>query len=481
MKFDIKEEHLIIKPYKSHESIYVREQNGRYQEIRRVLSWLLIIAFIAIPFLQYHGQQAVLLNVVNQQFRFFAITFWPQDFILLASLLMVAAFALFFVTSWLGRVWCGYVCPQTVWTLAYIWVEHRIEGTRNQRIALDKQANSFNKLQKKLTKHFLWLLMSAVSATTFISYFIPTTVLYSDIVAFNCSGIVSFWLCFFTVCTYGNAGWLREKVCIDMCPYARFQAAMFDKNTLLVAYDKTRGEGRGARKIKDDAKQLGLGDCVDCNLCVEVCPTGIDIRNGMQYECINCGLCVDACDDTMARFNYQKGLISYTSEQQLLGGKPQQANVKVIAYGIFTVAISIATSYWISSRVPLETSILRDRNALYRTNYLGLVENTYTLKILNKTQQALHYQISVTGLEGASLTLPKDLKIAAGVMREIPATLSVNDYNLTQRVTDINFTIQAIEQPDITLQKMTKFYSDITMDSDNKYVNMKTDIRKYKE
>jgi len=477
MKFDIKEEHLIIKPYKSHESIYVREQKGNYQEIRRILSWFLIIAFIAIPFLQYNGQQAILLNVVNQQFRFFAITFWPQDFILLASMLMVAAFALFFVTSWLGRVWCGYVCPQTVWTLAYIWVEHRIEGTRNQRIALDKQANSLNKLRKKLTKHFLWWLMSVISATTFISYFIPVTVLYNEIVAFNCSGIVSFWLCFFTLCTYGNAGWLREKVCTDMCPYARFQAAMFDKNTLLVAYDKTRGEGRAPRKLKDDAKQLGLGDCVDCNLCVEVCPTGIDIRNGMQYECINCGLCADACDDTMARFNYQKGLISYTSEQQLLGEKSPQANVKVIAYGIFTVAISIATSYWISSRVPLETSILRDRNALYRTNYLGLVENTYTLKILNKTQQVLHYQISITGIKGANLTLPKELRIAAGVMREIPATLSVNDYNLTQRVTDINFTIQAIEQPDIILQKVTKFYSDITTDSDNGYASMKTNIR----
>ncbi len=522
MKFDIKEEHLIIKPYKSQGSIYIREQKGSYQEIRRVLSWLLILAFITMPFLQYHGQQAVLLNIVNQQFRFFAITFWPQDFILLASILMVAAFALFFVTSWLGRVWCGYVCPQTVWTLAFIWVEHRIEGTRNQRIALDKQANSFNKLQKKLTKHFLWLFMSAVSASTFISYFIPTIVLYGEIIDFNCSGIVSFWLGFFTLCTYGNAGWLREKVCTDMCPYARFQAAMFDKNTLLVAYDQARGEGRAPRKIKDNAKQLGLGDCVDCNLCVEVCPAGIDIRNGMQYECINCGLCIDACDETMARFNYQKGLISYTSEQQLLGNKLKRRylfslknittentkvlrttprrikslcrleepsvklsdsvvnsykrmNFKVIAYGIFTVIIAVASSYWISSRIPLETSILRDRNALYRTNYLGLVENTYTLKILNKTQQALHYQISVTGLEGASLTLPKDLRIAAGVMREIPATLSVNDYNLTQRVTDINFTIQAIEHPDIALRKMTKFYSDKD-DKSNDYAGIKTDI-----
>jgi len=467
MKFDIKEEHLIIKPYKSDGPIHVREQKGSYQEIRRILSWVLIIIFISIPLLQYNGQQAVLLDIVNQQFRFFAITFWPQDFILLASMFMVGAFTLFFVTSWLGRVWCGYVCPQTVWTLAYIWVEHRIEGTRNQRIALDKQPRSFNKLQKKIIKHFLWLLMSVISSITFISYFIPAAHLYSDILQLNCTGIVTFWLCFFTLCTYGNAGWLREKVCIDMCPYARFQAAMFDKNTLLVAYDKSRGEGRGPRKLKDDPKQLGLGDCVDCNLCVDVCPTGIDIRNGLQYECINCALCIDACDETMERFNYSKGLISYTSEEQLKGDIPKRMNVKIIAYGAFTVIIFVATSFWISSRIPLETSIIRDRHALYRSNYLGLVENTYTLKILNKTQQALHYQISVIGLHGSKLTLPKDLMIKAGVMREIPVTLSVDGYNLNKRITDISFNIQAIEQPDITLKKATVFYSG----KDNKYAS----------
>lgn len=459
MKFDIKEEDLIIKPYHSNQAIHVREQKGKYQAIRRVLSWFLICLFISIPFIQYNDQQAILFNIVDQQFRFFSVTFWPQDFILLASIFMVGAFALFFVTTWLGRVWCGYVCPQTIWTLAYIWVEHRVEGTRNQRIALERQANSFTKLKKKVIKHSIWLFMSAISASTFISYFIPAATLYSDIVQFNCSGIVTFWLFFFALCTYGNAGWLREKVCIDMCPYARFQAAMFDKNTLLVAYDKARGEGRAPRKLKDDPKKLGLGDCVDCNLCVDVCPAGIDIRNGIQYECINCGLCADACDETMERFNYQKGLISYTSEQQLLGKKPKRISFKILAYGLFTIIITLATSYWISSRIPLETSILRDRHTLYRTNYLGEVENTYTLKILNKTQQALSYKISVTGLKESSLTLPKNIKVAAGVMREIPVTLSVDGYSLSRRKTDISFSIIAIEQPDIRLEKKTVFYS----------------------
>ncbi|MCI2282139.1 cytochrome c oxidase accessory protein CcoG [Colwellia sp. MSW7] len=328
MNFDLQEENLIIKPYKSNESIYVREQKGVYQKIRRLLSWILIFIFISLPFIQYDGQQAILLDIAKQQFRFFSVTFWPQDFILLASIFMVGAFSLFFVTSWLGRVWCGFVCPQTVWTLAYVWVEHRVEGTRNQRVALDKQPMTFNKLQKKGIKHFLWLLMSLISASTFISYFVPVTQLYNNIVQLDCSGTVTFWLCFFTLCTYGNAGWLREKVCTDMCPYARFQAAMFDKSTLLVAYDKSRGEKRSPRKLKDDPKAFGLGDCVDCNLCVEVCPTGIDIRNGLQYECINCALCIDACDETMERFNYSKGLISFTSEQALSNEKSKESIIK---------------------------------------------------------------------------------------------------------------------------------------------------------
>lgn len=459
MNFDLQEENLIIKPYKSNQSIYVREQKGDYQKIRRLLSWILIFIFILLPFIQYNGQQAVLLDIVKQQFRFFSVTFWPQDFILLASIFMVGAFSLFFVTSWLGRVWCGFVCPQTVWTLAYVWVEHRVEGTRNQRIALDKQPMTFNKFHKKSIKHFLWLLMSFISASTFISYFIPVTQLYSNIIQLDCSAIVTFWLCFFTLCTYGNAGWLREKVCTDMCPYARFQAAMFDKSTLLVAYNKSRGEKRSPRKLKDDPKALGLGDCVDCNLCVDVCPTGIDIRNGLQYECINCALCIDACDETMARFNYSKGLISFTSEQALSNEKSKRTNYKVIAYGLFTMIIFTLTTYWISTRIPLEASILRDRNMLYRTNYLGIVENTYTLKILNKTQQDSHYKISVAGLENANLTLPKNLMVKAGVMREFPLTLSVDSEKMNQAIIDISFTIQSIEQPQVSLDKSMIFYS----------------------
>lgn len=460
MKFDIQEEQLIIKPYKSQTSVYVREQKGLYQKVRRYTNWLLMLIFIAMPFVQFNDQQAVLLDVVTQEFRIFNLTFWPQDFILLAGIFMVAAFALFFVTTWLGRVWCGYVCPQTVWTLAFVWVEHRIEGTRNKRMALDRAPWTLSKVTKKTVKHIIWQLMSLLTATTFISYFIPVNELYSTMFTFDWSGAVTFWVLFFALATYGNAGWMREHVCIHLCPYSRFQSAMFDKNTLLVAYDAKRGENRAPRKRKDDPKALGLGDCVDCNLCVDVCPAGIDIRNGIQYECINCGLCIDACDETMDKFNYPKGLISYTSEQKLAGKEVKRFNFKIVSYGALTLIFIVLLGMWISNRVPLEANIIRDRNALYRVNYEGIVENTYTLKILNKSQNPLHFDIDVLNIAYPKIKLPKAVLIEAGTMQEVPITLAINGDFLKSKITEVIFAIQSTEQPEIQLQKNTVFFRD---------------------
>ena len=459
MKFNIKEEHLIIKPYKSQTSVYVREQKGFYQKIRRYISWLLIFIFIAMPFVQFNDQQAVLLDVVKQEFRIFNLTFWPQDFTLLAGIFMLAAFALFFITTWLGRVWCGYICPQTIWTLAYVWVEHRIEGTRNQRMSLDKAPWTRNKIQKKTFKHLIWLLMSLFTATTFISYFVPVSELYITMLTLDWSGAVTFWVMFFAMATYANAGWMREHVCIHFCPYSRFQSAMFDKNTLMVAYDSKRGENRAPRKRKEDAKALGLGDCVDCNLCVDVCPAGIDIRNGIQYECINCGLCIDACDQTMEKFNYKKGLISYTSEQQLAGKLSNRFNLKLVSYASLTILLSGLLGFWLSTRIPLEANIIRDRTSLYRVNYQGVVENTYTLKILNKTQQALHFNIKVENLPSNKQKPPHNLLIAPGIMHEVPVTLAVDSFHLEKKMTNIHFIIQSIEQPEILIEKSTTFFS----------------------
>lgn len=459
MKFDIKEEDLIIKPYKSEGPIYVRQQKGIYQQLRQRIGWILMLVFIAIPFIPYNGQQAVLLDVANQQFRIFNVTLFPQDFTLLAWIFMAGAFALFFITTWLGRVWCGYTCPQTVWMMMFIWVEEKIEGSRNQRIKLDKSSMSKDKLLKKCAKHSVWLLISFLTATSFMAYFVPVGTLYGELITLEWSGIISFWVFLFAICTYGNAGFLREKMCIYMCPYSRFQSVMFDKDTLVVAYDEKRGESRGRRKRKDDPKQLGLGDCVDCNLCVEVCPAGIDIRNGLQYECINCGACIDACDQTMDKFGYDKGLISYTSEHQLEGKQTDKFRLKLVGYGTFTIMIFVVMAIWMALRVPIEASILRDRNTLYRVNYEGLVENTYTFRVTNKTQRTLNYSVTLNNEDIYSLSIPKSISIPAGEMLQFPVTVSADSYDLKRKVTEISFSIYSVNQPDIRIEKESKFYS----------------------
>ncbi len=377
---------------------------------------------------------------------------------ILALLFMVGAFALFFVTNWLGRVWCGYTCPQTIWMLMFSWVEQRIEGTRNQRIKLDKSPWSALKWRKKITKHAAWLVISLLTATSFMAYFIPAKSLYLEMFTLQWSGITSFWVFLFAFCTYGNAGFLREKMCNVACPYSRFQSVMFDKDTLVVSYDAKRGENRGPRKRKADPKALNLGDCVDCNLCVEVCPAGIDIRNGLQYECINCGLCIDACDDTMDKFGYQKGLIKYASEKQLEGKKTNPFRLKLVGYGVLTGVLIISMVAWVLQRTPIEASVLRDRNALYRVNYEGLVENPYTLTIINKTQQSLHYGVAIEGLPVATLSAPSSILVLPGVMKKIPVTVTADGYDIATKVTPVSFVITAVENPDIAITKTSQFY-----------------------
>ncbi|NSY32884.1 cytochrome c oxidase accessory protein CcoG [Pseudoalteromonas sp. JC28] len=458
MKFDIKEEDMIIKPYKQEGPIYVREQKGFFQKIRRNLGWFLMLTFVLIPWIPYNEQQAILLDFGKQQFRIFGATFLPQDFMILAWIFMVGAFALFFVTTWLGRVWCGYTCPQTIWMLMFTWVEHRVEGTRNQRIKLDKSNWDSKKVAKKTAKHAIWLIISVFTATSFMAYFIPAKELYLDMFTLEWTGLTSFWVFLFALCTYGNAGFLREKMCTVACPYSRFQSVMFDKDTLVVTYDSERGENRGRRKRKEDPKQLGLGDCVDCNLCVEVCPAGIDIRNGLQYECINCGLCIDACNETMNKFGYQPDLIKYQSEHQQAGKKSNPFRLKIVGYGAITVLILVTMVIWAFNRTPIEASVIRDRNALYRVNYEGLVENPYTLSVINKTQHDLTYTVSLKGLPDAKLTAPITTHIAGGDMALIPVTVTADGYELKGKRTPIQFTIESQQDANISITKDSYFY-----------------------
>lgn len=443
--------------------IYVRAQTGRWQKLRKYLGWVLMLMFVAGPWMTWNGRQALLFDVEQQRFQIFAATIWPQDLTLLALLLMISAVALFFVTTFLGRVWCGYVCPQTVWTFIFIWFEEKFEGPANKRRALDKAPWGVNKILRKTAKHIAWLAVSLLTGFTFIAYFIPAKELALEVLTFSTSFWVGFWVWFFTFCTYGNAGWMRTIMCTHICPYSRFQSAMFDKDTFTVSYDAARGEARGPRPRKADPKALGLGDCIDCDLCVQVCPAGIDIRDGLQYECINCGACVDACDQTMDRMGYEPGLISYTTEHKLQHGVTHVARPKLIGYGIVIAVMTAVFLYLASHIMPMGIEIIRDRNQLYRETSEGLIENTYTMKIMNKTLDAQVYRLDVEGLQDVTWLGPKEVKVNGGEILSLPISLVVDPYLLASPVSDVTFilTNSGLEEgdPKATLRNKSKFFS----------------------
>ena len=444
--------------YQAGEHIYVRAVYGFYQNLRRYTGWGLIILFMALPMLSWNGEQAILFDLAKQQYRIFNMTLFPQDLTLLAWVFIIAAFALFFFTTYLGRVWCGYTCPQTVWTFIFIWFEERFEGTANKRKRLDSMPWSFNKVWRKTAKHTGWIAVSTLTGIAFCSYFVPVNELYVDFFTFNASFAVTGCVLFFTVITYINAGWLRSIVCTHMCPYARFQSTMFDKETYIVAYDSNRGESRGPRRRKQDHKALGLGDCVDCDLCVQVCPTGIDIRDGLQYECINCGACVDACNETMDKMGYPRDLISYTSEQKLAGKKTHILRPKIIGYGailLIMVGVFVLNIINLSSA---EMDILRDRTTLYRETNEGLIENTYTLKILNKTVNTQTYELSFSGLIDAQLIGPEQIVIKPGEVLTQPISIAVDPYEYTQKKINITITLKSTSGDVEKIEQETSFF-----------------------
>ncbi|MCP3698626.1 MAG: cytochrome c oxidase accessory protein CcoG [Aliivibrio sp.] len=421
--------------------IYVRQSKGTFQKLRRYGAWFLLALFVLTPWISFGDRQAILLDIGSQQFNFFGTTLFPQDLTLLALLFVIAAFGLFFITTFLGRVWCGYLCPQTVWTFMYIWFEEKLEGPANKRRKQDQMKMTSNLLLRKALKHLAWIAIALATGITFVGYFVPVKELVVDFFTFNSDFLPAFWVIFFAGCTYGNAGWMRSIVCLHMCPYARFQSAMFDKDTYIVGYDPKRGETRGPRSHKKDPKTLGLGDCIDCNLCVQVCPTGIDIRDGLQYECINCGACIDACNETMDKMGYEKNLISYTTEHKLAGHKTHIMRPKLIGYGLVMLLMMGIFFVQIISVEPMGLDVLRDRNQLSRINSTGLIENTYTLKIINKTQQSQQYQLSVTGINNLTWYGEQSVNVDAGEVLSVPMSLGAQATELSKTITTIEFKI----------------------------------------
>ncbi|WP_248804804.1 cytochrome c oxidase accessory protein CcoG [Pseudomonas sp. MWU13-2100] len=402
--------------------IHTRSFSGLFRNLRLGGAGFLFLLFFGTVWLDWGGRQAVLWDLAESRFHIFGATFWPQDFILLSALLIICAFGLFAITVFAGRVWCGYTCPQSSWTWLFMWCEKVTEGERNQRIKLQAAPWGPNKLARRAAKHTLWLGISLLTGLTFVGYFTPIRPLAQELMTLQIGGVSLFWVLFFTAATYINAGWLREAVCMHMCPYARFQSVMFDKDTLTISYDATRGEHRGPRKRDVAPASVGLGDCIDCQMCVQVCPTGIDIRDGLQMECIGCAACIDACDSIMDKMGYARGLVSYTSEHQLQGGKTRLLRPRLIGYSAVLLIMIGALALALVERPMVSLDVSKDRG-LFRENSQGQIENIYSLKVINKTQQPQRYRLELQDSEGFQLQGKAELSLAAGEIVDLPVSV----------------------------------------------------------
>jgi len=405
----IPEREVVLSLYKSEDKVYARSVSGFYNQWRWVMVWVTQLFFYGVPWLEWDGRQAMLFDLDGMRFYVFGLIFHPQDLIYLSFLLIVSALSLFLFTAIAGRLWCGYTCPQTVYTEIYMWMEEKIEGDRIARMRLDDSKWNLNKVTRKSLKQFAWIAFGLWTGVTFVGYFVPMRELVPNIMQLQAGGWETFWVFFYGFATYGNAGYMREQVCKYMCPYARFQSAMFDGDTMTVTYDENRGEPRGSRSKKAGENANGLGSCIDCNICVQVCPTGIDIRNGLQYECIGCGACIDACDDVMDKMGYAKGLIKYTTQngmdnrwnrQQMLA---RLFRPRVLIYSAILMTMMIGMVVSIYYKPDFRLDVLRDRAVMARYTNDGKIENVYNLKLENESEVERDYDLKVTGLPNLAI------------------------------------------------------------------------------
>ncbi len=416
--------------YEAQKKIYPRSISGLFARWRWGMVFLTQLVFYGLPWLEWGQRQMVLFDLGARRFYIFGLVLYPQDFIYLTGLLIISALSLFLFTAVAGRLWCGFACPQTVYTEMFMWIEHKVEGDRSARLRLDQGAWTLEKIRKKLLKQALWIAVALWTGFTFVGYFVPIRELGAELLALQGSWQI-FWVFFYGFATYGNAGYMREQVCKYMCPYARFQSAMFDKDTLIVSYDVERGEPRGPRNKTVDYKAKGLGDCIDCTLCVQVCPVGIDIRNGLQYECIGCGLCVDACDTVMDKMHYPKGLIRFSTQNGLANHWSQSQMLRrvfrprVLIYTAVLAALCIAMLASLVTRTPLKVDVVRDRAALSRIVPGGKLENIYRLQIMNATEGPQRYRISARGLEGLEVASDAEVDIGPAESRWLAVRLQI--------------------------------------------------------
>ena len=434
--------------YAAQQKIYPRSITGTLSRWRWAMVWLTQLVFYGLPWLTWGDRPMVLFDLGARRFYLFGLVLYPQDFIYLTALLVISALSLFLFTAVAGRLWCGFTWPQTVYTELFLWIEKKVEGDRSARLRLDQGRWTFEKLCKKTLKQLLWLAVAAWTGFTFVGYFVPIRALAVELAALQGSWQI-FWVLFYGFATYGNAGYMREQVCKYMCPYARFQSAMFDKDTLIVSYDGMRGEPRGARAKKVDHRTQGLGDCIDCKLCVQVCPTGIDIRNGLQYDCIGCGLCVDACNNVMDKVGYSRGLIRFATQNAMASGwnKAQMLRrvlrPRVLIYAGVLIALTVAMVSSLYLRTPLKVDVVRDRAALARLAPGGKLENVYRLQIMNATEATRTYRISVSGLEGLEVVSESTTQVAPAQARWVAVRLQIPYDSLPAGSHTFQFKVQA--------------------------------------
>jgi cytochrome c oxidase accessory protein FixG len=433
--------------YEAQKKIYPREVTGRFARWRWGFVWLTQLIFYGLPWLEWGQRQAVLFDLGARRFYLFGLVLYPQDFIYLTALLVMSALSLFLFTAVAGRLWCGFSCPQTVYTEIFLWIERQVEGSRVARMRLDAAPMSLEKFGRKGLKHFIWLAFAMWTGFTFVGYFSSIRTLWAESFTLAFGPWEWFWVNFYGLATYGNAGFLREQVCKYMCPYARFQSAMFDPDTLIVSYDAGRGEPRGSRSRKADPAALSLGSCVDCKLCVHVCPTGIDIREGLQYECIGCAACVDVCDSVMEKMNYAKGLIRFSTQNAITKGWDHSQmwrrvlRPRVLVYGTVLLTLGLAVMGSLAVRTPLKVDVVRDRAALSRIVDGGKLENVYRLQIMNATEEPQRYRLGVEGLPGLVVASDTEFTVGPAESRWVAVRLQVPYGSVEPGSHSIHFTI----------------------------------------
>jgi cytochrome c oxidase accessory protein FixG len=420
--------------YEAQKKIYPRSTGGRFARWRWFFVWATQLLFYGLPWLDWGGRQAVLFDLAARRFYLGGLVLYPQDFIYLTLLLIISAYALFLFTAVAGRLWCGFACPQTVYSEIFLWIERRFEGDRHARMKLDAGPWTAEKALRKGGKQLAWIVLALWTGFTFVGYFTPIQQLWAEAFTLDFGPWEWFWVLFYGFATYGNAGFLREQVCKYMCPYARFQSAMFDKDTMVVSYDPVRGEPRGSRPRKLAHAELaaaGKGECIDCTLCVQVCPTGIDIRKGLQYECISCGACIDVCNGVMDKMAYPRGLIRMATQHGLEGRRSSRQMVarvlrpRVLIYSVVLWVIIVAAAVSLYQRAPFKVDIVRDRAGLARLVEDGYIENVYRLQVMNTIESRQRYHVDVSGLDGIAVTAGSEVEIGPAEARWLPVAVRI--------------------------------------------------------